>query len=158
MATSAAAASAKAAGKKVYWTDGCFDMFHWAHSNALRQVCLKPTYLELATYNYTQAKSLCDYLIVGVHSDAEVEKNKGAPPVMSEEERYAAVAGCKWVDEVVKDAPYVTSLEVMDKYHASHCVHGDDIVIAADGKDTYWVGRFLSAVYWLDAHQLFTAS
>ena len=33
-----------------------------------------------------QAKSLGDYLIVGVHSDADILKNKG-PPVMKEEER-----------------------------------------------------------------------
>jgi len=72
------------------WTDGCFDLMHFGHANALRQ-----------------AKALGDYLVVGVHSDAEIRKNKG-PPVMNEEERYAAVAACKWVDEVVKDAPYTT--------------------------------------------------
>lgn len=53
----------------VVWTDGCFDMMHYGHANALRQ-----------------AKALGDYLIVGVHSDAEIRKNKG-PPVMSEKER-----------------------------------------------------------------------
>lgn len=42
---------------------------HYGHANALRQ-----------------AKELGDYLIVGVHSDAEIRKNKG-PPVMNEEER-----------------------------------------------------------------------
>lgn len=52
------------------WFDGCFDMMHFGHANALRQ-----------------AKELGDYLVVGVHSDAEVEKNKGLP-VMREEERY----------------------------------------------------------------------
>lgn len=45
-------------------------MMHFGHANALRQ-----------------AKELGDYLVVGVHSDAEVEKNKGLP-VMREEERY----------------------------------------------------------------------
>jgi ethanolamine-phosphate cytidylyltransferase len=34
----------------------------------------------------TKAKAMGDYLIVGVHSDAEIEKNKG-PTVMKEEER-----------------------------------------------------------------------
>lgn len=48
-----------------------------------------------------QAKELGDYLLVGVHSDEEVRKNKG-PPVMNEEERYMAVEACKWVDEVVR--------------------------------------------------------
>jgi len=103
-------------------------MMHFGHANALRQ-----------------AKSLGDYLVVGVHSDAEIEKHKG-PPVMKEEERYAAVRACKWVDEVVEAAPYVTSLAVMDKYNCDFCVHGDDIVTSSDGTDTYHevkaVGRF----------------
>lgn len=56
---------------------------------------------------------------------------------MTEEERYKAVAACKWVDEVAKGAPYTTSLKVMDEYECDFCVHGDDIVVGADGKDTY---------------------
>ncbi len=60
--------------------------------------------------------------------------------------RYKAVASCKWVDEVVRDAPYITSLELMDKYNCDFCVHGDDIVTSADGTDTYHevkkAGRF----------------
>ncbi|KAJ2761008.1 choline phosphate cytidylyltransferase [Coemansia nantahalensis] len=77
-----------------------------------------------------------DYLVVGVHSDAEVERNKG-PCVMKEEERYAAVAACKWADEVVRDAPYVTTLEMLDEYDIDFVVHGDDITTAADGSDCY---------------------
>lgn len=65
---------------------------------------------------------------------------------MNEEERYAAVRACQWADEVVEDAPYTTSLEVMDKYNCQYCVHGDDIVLNADGNDTYHLvkeaGRF----------------
>ena len=57
--------------KKEYrvWVDGCFDMMHYGHANALRQ-----------------AKEMGDILVVGVHSDAEIEKNKG-PTVMKEQER-----------------------------------------------------------------------
>jgi len=110
------------------WTDGCFDMMHFGHANALRQ-----------------AKALGDYLVVGVHSDAEIQKHKG-PPVMTEQERYEAVRSCKWVDEVVEGAPYVTQLDLMDKYGCEFCVHGDDIVTTSGGEDTYHlvkaVGRF----------------
>lgn len=57
------------------------------------------------------------------------------------------MAACKWVDEVVPDAPYVTELEVMDKYGCQVCVHGDDLSTAADGSDSYAkvkaAGRFL---------------
>ncbi|KNC96675.1 uncharacterized protein SPPG_07887 [Spizellomyces punctatus DAOM BR117] len=101
------------------WVDGCFDMMHYGHANALRQ-----------------AKAFGDYLVVGVHSDAEIEKHKG-PTVMKEDERYAAVAACKWVDEVVKDAPYFTNVDMLDKYECDFCVHGDDITTLADGTDCY---------------------
>lgn len=101
------------------WTDGCFDMVHFGHANALRQ-----------------AKAMGDVLYVGVHSDAEITQHKG-PPVFNEEERYKMVKAIKWVDEVVMNAPYVTTVETLDKYNCDFCVHGDDITLSADGKDTY---------------------
>ncbi|KAI8983820.1 hypothetical protein BDB01DRAFT_790235 [Pilobolus umbonatus] len=101
------------------WVDGCFDMMHYGHANALRQ-----------------AKAMGDVLVVGVHSDAEIEKNKG-PTVMKEDERYAAVAACKWADEVVPNAPYNTTVEILRKYNIDFCVHGDDITTMADGTDCY---------------------
>jgi len=103
------------------WSDGCFDMVHFGHANACRQ-----------------AKALGDRLVVGVHSDAEITKHKG-PPVFNEQERYKMVRGIKWVDEVVEDAPYVTTLETLDKYACDFCVHGDDITLTADGTDTYHI-------------------
>jgi len=47
------------------------------------------------------------------------------------------VSAIKWVDEVVEGAPYVTTLETLDKYECDFCVHGDDITMTADGVDTY---------------------
>ena len=41
------------------WIDGCYDMVHFGHANALRQ-----------------AKAMGDHLIVGVHTDKEIEKYK----------------------------------------------------------------------------------
>uniref|UniRef100_K1QX84 ethanolamine-phosphate cytidylyltransferase n=1 Tax=Magallana gigas TaxID=29159 RepID=K1QX84_MAGGI len=101
------------------WVDGCFDMVHFGHANAIRQ-----------------ARQMGDYLIVGVHSDEEISKHKG-PPVYNEQERYKMVRAIKWVDEVVEDAPYVTTLETLEKYNCDFCVHGDDITVTADGTDTY---------------------
>lgn len=71
----------KKGGKKrirVYM-DGCFDLMHYGHANALRQ-----------------AKALGDELVVGLVSDEEIIKNKG-PPVLSMEERYNynLVLNCK---------------------------------------------------------------
>jgi len=101
------------------WCDGCYDMVHFGHANQIRQ-----------------AKAMGEYLIVGVHSDEEIQKHKG-PPVFNEQERYKMVRGIKWVDEVVENAPYVTDLETLDKHRCNFCVHGDDITCTADGVDTY---------------------
>lgn len=62
----------KRGGKKPIrvYMDGCFDLMHYGHANALRQ-----------------AKDLGDQLIVGVVSDEDIIANKG-PPVLSMEERY----------------------------------------------------------------------
>lgn len=81
-------------------------MVHFGHANSLRQ-----------------AKALGDVLIVGVHTDEEIAKHKG-PPVFTQEERYKMVKAIKWVDQVVEGAPYVTTLETLDKYQCDFCVHG----------------------------------
>ncbi|KRT83558.1 hypothetical protein AMK59_4583, partial [Oryctes borbonicus] len=97
------------------WCDGCYDMVHFGHANSLRQ-----------------AKALGDWLVVGIHNDEEITKHKG-PPVFTQEERYKMVKGIKWVDEVVEGAPYVTTLETLDKHRCDFCCHGDDITMTADG-------------------------
>lgn len=40
---------------------------------------------------------------------------------------YKMVKGIKWVDEVVEDAPYVTTLETIDNYNCDYCVHGGKV-------------------------------
>ncbi|KAH9388022.1 hypothetical protein TYRP_009226 [Tyrophagus putrescentiae] len=113
------------------WCDGCtlfvlspslplsYDMVHFGHANQLRQ-----------------AKAMGDWLVVGVHSDAEIMRHKG-PPVFNEQERYRMIRAIKWVDEVVEDAPYITTLETMDKHGCDFCVHGNDITLDEHGLDTY---------------------
>jgi ethanolamine-phosphate cytidylyltransferase len=61
-------------------------------------------------------------------SDEEITKHKG-PPVFTEQERYKMVRAIKWVDQVVENAPYVTTLETLEKYNCAFCVHGDDITV-----------------------------
>lgn len=53
----------------------------------------------------------------------EIAKHKG-PPVFTQEERYKMVHAIKWVDEVTEGAPYVTTLETLDKFNCDFCVHG----------------------------------
>ena len=70
------------------YIDGCWDIMHSGHFNAIRQ-----------------AKMLGKTLVVGIHSDEEIMRNKGIS-VMNNEERIAMIKACKWVDEVVENAPY----------------------------------------------------
>ena len=119
----AAIAEKRAAGKllpfgdskrvpRVY-VDGCFDMMHSGHMNAVRQAKLI-------------AESVNGVLVVGVHTDVELEANKG-PPVMRDAERLALIAAVKWVDELVFDTPYTPTMEFLDSIDADFVVHGDDI-------------------------------
>lgn len=36
------------------------------------------------------------------------------------------IRAIKWVDEIVEGAPYVTTLETLDKYNCDFCVHGGE--------------------------------
>ena len=101
------------------YIDGCWDIMHSGHFNAIRQ-----------------AKMLGKTLVVGVHSDEEIIRNKGMP-VMNNEERVAMVRACKWVDEVVENAPYSASIEWLDSVNCRYIAHGDDIAINCDGQDAY---------------------
>ncbi len=103
--------------------DGAFDMMHYGHMNAFRL-----------------GRSLGNFLVVGINTDASITECKGTAPIMNDEERTAAVEGCRWVDEVVKNCPYVMTAEylswVVKTYNIDYVVHGDDPCIV-DGKDVY---------------------
>jgi len=115
---------AKVPGKPVrVFLDGAFDLTHFGHMNAFRQ-----------------ARLLGDQLIVGVNSSASVAECKGSPPVLTDEERQAVVAGCRFVDEIVPESPYIMTAEyiqhLIDDKGVDCFVHGDDPCIV-DGKDVY---------------------
>uniref|UniRef100_A0A7S4NFN7 ethanolamine-phosphate cytidylyltransferase n=1 Tax=Paramoeba aestuarina TaxID=180227 RepID=A0A7S4NFN7_9EUKA len=101
------------------WLDGCYDLLHFGHSNALRQ-----------------AKELGDVLVAGIHPTSEIEKHKGLP-LMNDEERLEVLKANKWVDEIVTDAPYLTSVDFLKKHNIDFCAHGEDITILDDGRDSF---------------------
>ena len=72
-------------GKKIVFTNGCFDILHAGHVRYL-----------------TAAKSFGDILIVGLNTDESVKKLKGENrPVNNEQDRAEVLLGLKAVDEVV---------------------------------------------------------
>uniref|UniRef100_A0A8C2XDQ2 choline-phosphate cytidylyltransferase n=1 Tax=Cyclopterus lumpus TaxID=8103 RepID=A0A8C2XDQ2_CYCLU len=85
------------------YADGIFDVFHSGHARALMQAkCLFPN----------------THLIVGVCSDDLTHKYKGFT-VMNEDERYDAIIHCRYVDEVVRNAPWTLSPEFLTKHRVS---------------------------------------
>jgi rfaE bifunctional protein nucleotidyltransferase chain/domain len=72
-------------GKRVVFTNGCFDLLHPGHIRILES-----------------ARALGDALIVGINSDASVKRLKGAGrPVLPELERAEILASLESVDAVV---------------------------------------------------------
>jgi D-glycero-beta-D-manno-heptose 1-phosphate adenylyltransferase len=72
-------------GRRIVFTNGCFDLVHPGHIGSLEQ-----------------ARALGDALIVGLNSDASVRQLKGAGrPVLPERERAEILAALECVDAVV---------------------------------------------------------
>jgi D-beta-D-heptose 7-phosphate kinase/D-beta-D-heptose 1-phosphate adenosyltransferase len=75
----------KAHGKRIVFTNGCFDLLHPGHMR----------YLDAA-------RQLGDYLVVAVNTDRSVKAIKGANrPIQSQDERTELLAALSFVDAVV---------------------------------------------------------
>lgn len=75
----------KAAQQKIVFTNGCFDILHLGHIDYLEQARLKG-----------------DKLIVGLNTDASVQRLKGnTRPIISEYARARVLAALSFVDAVV---------------------------------------------------------
>jgi glycerol-3-phosphate cytidylyltransferase len=90
------------------YADMTADLFHSGHIEFLKQ-----------------ARALGDYLIVGIMSDEDVTKWK-RPPILNIDERVAVVAACRYVDEAIPNAPWITDADWIAKNNIDIVVHGDD--------------------------------
>jgi D-glycero-beta-D-manno-heptose 1-phosphate adenylyltransferase len=78
-------AQAKAARRRIVFTNGCYDLLHPGHTRLLEQ-----------------ARELGDILILALNTDWSVRKNKGAGrPIFNEHERAEVAAALAAVDYVV---------------------------------------------------------
>ena len=143
--------SVKKTGRKVFrvYMDGCFDLMHFGHANALRQA------RAIASVASTGGGGEGDVegagadveLIVGLVSDEEILRCKG-PPVLPEQERVKCVRAVKWVDDIIANVPYELTKEFVEelfseKYGIDCIVHGDDPCYLPDGTDAYAIPKAL---------------
>lgn len=99
----------KAKGKKIVFTNGCFDILHVGHLRYLND-----------------AKKQGDVLIVGVNSDESVRRLKGPTrPINNEIDRAEMLSGLKAVDfTLIFDE--LTPIETLEKIKPSIHVKGGD--------------------------------
>ena len=103
----------RAAGQKIVFTNGCFDIVHLGHID----------YLE-------KARHLGDRLILGLNTDASVSRIKGPlRPVVGEYARARLMAALEFVDAVTLFGE-PTPRELIEVLRPDVLVKGDDYTVA----------------------------
>ena len=94
---------------RIGFTCSAFDLFHAGHVLML-----------------AEAKSQCDYLIVGLQTDPTIDRPEKNKPVQSVFERFVQVEGCKHVDMVIPYATEVDLLSILKSIHIDVRILGEE--------------------------------
>jgi glycerol-3-phosphate cytidylyltransferase len=108
---------------KTGFTCSCFDLFHAGHIMMLKE-----------------AKSKCDYLIVGLQTDPTIDRPEKNKPIQSVVERFIQLESCKYVDEVVVYATEKDLLDILYTYPI------DIRVVGEEYKDKDFTGKDLEHI------------
>jgi D-glycero-beta-D-manno-heptose 1-phosphate adenylyltransferase len=112
--------SDKAASKRIVFANGCFDVLHVGHVRYLQG-----------------AKELGDVLIVGLNSDASVERLKGkGRPILDEQARAALLSALECVDYVVIFSDDTVDRLLIELKPHYHCKGGDYTPDSVPEKET----------------------
>jgi len=96
-------------GKKIGFTNGCFDLIHQGHIDYLKK-----------------ARSHCDFLILAINSDFSVSKIKGKErPIINQAERSIILANFNFIDRIIifNDE---TPIKIIKKLKPNLIFKGDD--------------------------------
>lgn len=103
---------------KIGFTASSFDLLHSGHTLMLEE-----------------AKSVCDYLIVGLQTDPTIDRPQKNKPVQTVVERYLQLRACKYVDEII---PYATEQDLEDILSGMHI---DIRILGVEYRDMDFTGR-----------------
>jgi rfaE bifunctional protein nucleotidyltransferase chain/domain len=106
----------KAEGKKIVFTNGCFDLIHIGHVRSLKE-----------------AKKLGDVLVVGLNSDRSVSLIKPRRPIIPQEQRAEILASLDMID-------YVSLFDEETPYELIKLIQPDVLVKGGDWKKEEIVG------------------
>jgi rfaE bifunctional protein nucleotidyltransferase chain/domain len=111
-------------GRKVVWTNGCFDLLHIGHVRSPEA-----------------ARRLGDVLVVGLNGDESIRRLKGATrPIMPAAERAAVVAALAAVDHVVvfdEDTPEAALARLQPEVHVKGADYADRAIPEAKVVEGY---------------------
>jgi len=89
------------------YVDMVGDLFHGNHVRLLKE-----------------AKTYGNNLLLGLHSDEEVEKYKKKKPILNVFERAEIIESCKYVDKIITlNAPTIICEEFLNKYNIDLVIH-----------------------------------
>lgn len=114
------------------YADGVFDLFHLGHMKQLEQ----------AKKSFKNVELVC-----GIPSDIETHKRKGLT-VLSDKQRCETLMHCRWVDEVIPNAPWCVTPEFLVEHKIDYVAHDDLPYALGDSDDIYRpikvMGKFLT--------------
>ena len=117
------------------FTCGAFDLLHAGHIVMLEE-----------------AKSNCDYLVVGLQTDPTIDREEKNKPIQSVYERYVQLNAVKYVDEII---PYDTERSLLDLLQSQNI---DIRFVGEEYRESKLTGRDLIELHYTSRRHSFSST